>query len=135
MKKSKSFLIADPDKHGVDLFASLLKEFSPDAVVHTVSDGAQAVEWLDSCQPSALPDAIIMDYSMPNMNGAEVLDHICRKPRYHLLAKFILSAVSDKEYMDGCLHKGAIEYFIKPEETTGLRSIASRITRYVKAIS
>ena len=135
MKNTVNFLIADPDRAGVDLFASLLKEISPDAVVHTVSDGAEAVEWLEACQEAALPDAIIMDYNMPKMNGADVLDHICRKPRYHLLAKFILSAVSDKAYMDGCLHKGAIEYFIKPSGLTGLRAIAARITRYLKTIS
>jgi CheY-like chemotaxis protein len=135
MKKIVRFLVADDDRDDLELFASLLKELSPDAVIITVGDGTEVMAWLAACQEELLPDALIMDYNMPRMNAAQVLDSICGQPKYFGLAKFILSTSSQQEYIDGCLNKGAIDYFVKPNSVEGLRNIAVRITAFINRVS
>jgi CheY-like chemotaxis protein len=135
MKKTVRFLVADDDRDDLELFTSLLKEAAPDAVIIKVKDGTDVVAWLAECPEVLLPDALVMDYNMPKMNAAQVLDRICGQPKYFGLAKFILSTSSQKEYVDGCLKKGAIEYFIKSNHVEGLRNIAARITAFITRVS
>jgi CheY-like chemotaxis protein len=135
MKKPWSFLIADDDPDDRDLFASILRELSADVTIQSVSDGTEVMAYLDTCPERYLPDVLILDYNMPRMSAPQVLDSICGKPKYYGMAKFILSTSADKQYIDGCLKKGAIEYFQKPPRVAALRAIAVKIIQYLNAIS
>ena len=124
------FLLADDDADDSSIFETILHELSPNAVIHTVDDGRKAVEYLESCPEEYLPRVIILDYNMPLMNGHEVLSWLCSRPRYHGIDKFIWSTSSEQHFIDACLNKGAVEYFVKPASYDGTIAIVQKIINY-----
>jgi CheY-like chemotaxis protein len=135
MTKPLSFLIADDDQDDRELFESILRQEAPDAIVTAVADGTEVLSYLKSCPELYLPDALILDYNMPLMTGAQVLDAICSDPKYYGVAKFMLSTSSQPEYKDGCIKKGAIEYFVKATNIVDTTMIANEIISYCRKLA
>jgi CheY-like chemotaxis protein len=134
MIESLRFLMADDDKDDSSLFESILHELAPGAVIHSVEDGRKAAEYLESCAEEYLPRVIILDYNMPVMSGPDVLSWLCSRPRYHGIDKFIWSTSSDPHYIDGCINKGAVEYFVKPASYEGTVAIVQKILDYANRL-
>jgi CheY-like chemotaxis protein len=128
--KKLSFLLADDDSDDCEFFQQAMDELSPDAVLKIVNDGRTAIEYLDTCHDDLLPCALILDYNMPLLNGPGVLDWLCGKPRFNGIDKFIWSTAGQPEYIDGCLGKGAIKYFVKPSNDSGTLEIAREIISF-----
>jgi DNA-binding NarL/FixJ family response regulator len=83
-------------------------------IVGTASNGQEAVDQaLMSC-----PDVIIMDISMPVMNGIEATKHICKMCSNTKVA--ILSMHHTTEYMQRALEAGAVGYLLKDSAGTEL---------------
>ena len=85
-----------------------LLESTPDIeVVDTASNGIEAVAKARSHQP----DVVIIDISMPFMNGIEATQQIHETcPHTHVLG---LSIFPDKEYVQSALQAGAQGYVLK----------------------
>lgn len=100
-----------------------LIEGQPDlSVVGEASDGVEAVELAQSCQP----DVVVMDLSMPRLNGVEATQqlHVCC-PQVQVL---VLSVHEDATYLRRVLEAGATGYVLKhaaPESLIGaIRQVA-----------
>lgn len=99
-----------------------LLETTPDMeVVATASNGIEAVARARLLQP----DIVILDLSMPLMNGIEATKQICAScPRTRVLA---LSIYDSPEYVQSAVQAGARGYVLKdkiPEELlTAIRSL------------
>jgi DNA-binding NarL/FixJ family response regulator len=86
---------------------SLLESMPDIEVVDTASNGIEAVAKARSLQP----DVVIIDISMPFMNGIEATQQIHEScPRTHVLG---LSIFRDKEYVQSALEAGAQGYVLK----------------------
>lgn len=87
-----------------------LLESTPDiVVVDTAANGVEAVAKARSCQP----DVVIVDISMPFMNGIEATRQICEScPRAHVLE---LSIFPDREFVQSALQAGAYGYLLKDQ--------------------
>ena len=72
--------------------------------------GAQAMEIMQK----DCPDMIFLDYEMPLINGKMVLRVIRSNQRYEKLPVVILSAVSDREYIEELLKLKPDGYLLKP---------------------
>lgn len=85
-----------------------LLESTPDIeVVDTASNGIEAVAKANSLHP----DVVIIDISMPFMDGIEATKQICECcPQTHIL---VLSLYPDKEYIRSALQAGAHGYILK----------------------
>jgi two-component system response regulator AtoC/two-component system nitrogen regulation response regulator NtrX len=68
------------------------------------------------------PDLIIMDISMPKMDGMEALDEICRLPSPPLVI-MVTAHGSERTAVDA-MKKGAYDYIAKPYEVDELRLVA-----------
>jgi DNA-binding NarL/FixJ family response regulator len=83
-----------------------------DADIETVgeaSDGRMAL----SLVKSLAPDVVLMDVSMPVMNGIEATRLISAEHGH--VRVIALSTYSDKEYVDAMLAAGACGYVLKSE--------------------
>lgn len=80
-------LIADDDSDARETVADILRDEGFDVV--TAQDGQDAVEWMDH---SPRPAAILLDLSMPRMNGREVLKWLRRHRRFAAVPVCIISA-------------------------------------------
>ncbi len=100
----------------------LLLEQEPDfTVVGDTGDGHAAIAMLDSTEP----DILLLDISMPSMNGLEVASEV--KKKYPNCKMVMLTMHESEEYFFRSLTAGASGYVVKgadPQELlTALRSV------------
>jgi CheY-like chemotaxis protein len=123
-------LAADDDLEDLDLIEDAIRKFEPDAIFHKVTNGKAVIEFLEVQPDSELPCLIIVDYNMPELNGAEVLAQICVEPRYEKIPKVVLSTSSAKLHIHECMNNGATEYFIKPDNVHELHATVKKKLSY-----
>lgn len=127
MKSKPVLLLADDDADDKEFFEETLRKVDLNAVLVYAADGTRATRYLEACAKEDLPCAVILDYNMPNMNGPQVLDWMGAQQRFAGIAKFVWSTAAQKEYIDTCLKKGALEYFVKPNDHRGLVLVVTKI--------
>jgi DNA-binding NarL/FixJ family response regulator len=79
-------------------------------VVGGAVDGAQAVALADEHRP----DVVLMDLSMPNMNGIEATKQILESNA--AVQVVVLTSFADREQIEAALDAGAIGYLLKDAE-------------------
>jgi len=97
---------------------SLLDSEADIEVVAEAEDGREAVEKVELCQP----DIVLMDNSMPSLNGLEATRQI--KKRFPEVKVLILTMYTNEEYVFKYLQAGASGYLVKK---TGLSELVSAI--------
>lgn len=107
MNKKTRILLADDHTVVRNGFRMILGSQSDLEVVGEASNGREAVELALSAQP----DVIVMDVTMPELNGIEATRRICEAaPRTRILA---LSMHKDAVYVREILRAGAKGYLLK----------------------
>jgi len=77
------------------------------------------------------PDGVLLDLSMPDMDGDEVLARLQRDPRTASIPVLIVS--SETERADACLERGALASLHKPVAAARLVSEVERVLEQVRA--
>jgi signal transduction histidine kinase/DNA-binding LacI/PurR family transcriptional regulator/AraC-like DNA-binding protein len=80
-------LIVDDDPQAREVYSRLISEKLPGFPVAMAEDGSAALEWLERETPSLM----ILDLSMPNVDGFTVLEHLRANPRTHMTPVFVLT--------------------------------------------
>jgi CheY-like chemotaxis protein len=124
---NRCILLADDDGDDQDLLRESILQHRPSAQIKVVSNGPQVLAWLDECPDEQLPAMLILDYKMPILNAAQVLDELNAKIRYAGLPKVVWSTSSNRKHVDECLSKGALGYYPKPNDVTELAAITVSI--------
>jgi CheY-like chemotaxis protein len=127
MKDSYTILLADDDPDDQELIVHAFTEVSPSFRLHIVNDGKEAIDFLSTVSDSKLPCLIVLDYNMPELNGAQVLLKLTNDKRYEAIPKVILSTSSNPKYIQDCLHKGAHAYRVKPDNFAQLVVLAKEM--------
>lgn len=73
-------------------------------------NGRQALEMMRA-QPF---DLVLLDMTMPEMNGDEVLEHLKADPTLRHIPVIVISAQEDIESVVQCIELGAEDYLVKP---------------------
>jgi len=102
---------------------SLLEKETDMEVVGEVADGRKALELVREL----VPDIVVMDISMPNLNGIEATHQITKElPNVKVIA---LSIHSDRRFVAGMLKAGASGYILKDclfdEFVRAIRTVAT----------
>ena len=80
--------------------------------------GAEALKCLnDAPEPF---DCILLDIRMPNLSGIDLLKQIRKIPEYRATPIIMLTALSEKSYIDESFANGATDYLTKPLDATDL---------------
>jgi DNA-binding NarL/FixJ family response regulator len=107
-------LIADDHSMVRDGVKNLINQNKDLVVIGEASSGTQTLELFESLSP----DLLIIDISMPDMNGMEVSKNILAKnPNANIV---ILSMYDDEDYISRCLEYGVKGYVIKNESGSEL---------------
>lgn len=105
--KKKVFVIDDKPE-----IIQLLKLFlSKDFEVSTAEDGLDALSQL---QNGYLPDIIVCDWNMPEIDGYEFLKQVKTSGAFNSIPVIILSSVDKSSERIKMLKLGARDYMIKP---------------------
>lgn len=79
--------------------------------VTTKEDGLQALAWL---QGGSIPDLIITDLQMPNMDGVEFIRRVKESGFFRNIPVVVLSSKDSSNDRIKCLKMGAEDYLVKP---------------------
>lgn len=75
--------------------------------------GDEALSLLDQLDP----DLVLLDVSMPGMDGLTLLELLRQNPRWQSLPVVMLTAISDEVSIGRARRLGACEYLVKAEFT------------------
>lgn len=91
--------------------------------VVTASNGLEALEQVAACQP----DMLLLDVSMPEMGGLEVLERL--RLQQQDVAIIMTTAFGSEQVAIEALRRGADDYLRKPFETPEFRAVIERTVR------
>jgi len=108
MTQKNQILIIDDDKAISQLLEKL---FEKDYNVVSKHDGMSAMQWLTL---GNLPDLIISDLDMPNINGEEFILNLKSSGYFNQVPFIVITGYSNKEQKLRCMRLGVHDYFEKP---------------------
>ncbi|MGK7872336.1 MAG: response regulator transcription factor [Xenococcaceae cyanobacterium] len=130
-RDSKQLLLIDDDPNLILLVKDYL-EFRGYEVI-TAENGREALEILER----QIPDMIVCDVMMPEMDGYALVEHIRQEPRTNWIPVLFLSAKGQSQDRVKGLNTGADVYMVKPFEPEELVAQveaslkqANRLSRY-----
>lgn len=115
-------LIIEDDFRVADINRQFIEQsdgFSVAAICHNAAD---SLAFLDS--QSTLPDLVLLDAYIPDVNGLELLWEIRR--RYRSIDIVMLTAAREVETIQEALRGGVFDYLIKPIESSRMSQMLQR---------
>lgn len=124
-EREKSILIVD-DSEIFLMYTSMLLHRMGYEKIESARNGAEALELLKIL----MPDAILLDIRMPEMDGITALRHIKNDKRISNTPVIIVTVISDKETYDECIRLGCSGYLTKPVKVTELNDALNNCITY-----
>ena len=113
----KTILVVEDDGFLLSMYATKLN--LENYKVLQATTGVQALKMI----VKDLPDLILLDLKLPEMDGFEVLKNIKANQETSKIPVIVLTNYSEKEHIDQCFTLGADDYLIKahfvPSEVVG----------------
>lgn len=100
-------MIVDDDPGTIRVLAEILKEVGK---IHFTTRGADAL----ALAQTALPDLILLDVEMPDLDGFAVCEQLKRDPHFRDVPIMFVTSHEDMEMESRALTSGAIDFIHKP---------------------
>jgi CheY-like chemotaxis protein len=114
----KKVMIVDDDVRNVFSLTSVLEQHG--MTVSFAENGRDALAMLDG---GIMPDVVLMDVMMPEMDGYETMRAIRERPALRSLPIIALTAKAMKGDREKCIAAGASDYITKPVDVEQLLSL------------
>lgn len=106
-EEKASILVVDDDVMNLRIAEKMLEERYH---IDCVKSGREALGFLEV----SIPNLILLDLHMPEMDGFEVLERLQAEERYRSIPVIFLTADNDRETEVKGFRKGALDFIIKP---------------------
>jgi len=129
-------LLAEDDDNDVLLFTRAIKNTGLTCEIKSVSDGQQAIDYLERNPPFAdkqtfpFPRFLILDLKMPRKTGFEVLEWLQEHPECRIIPTIVFSSSKIADDVTRAYQLGANSYFTKPNDYEELKSIFQILLNY-----
>lgn len=87
--------------------------------IELARNASEALLAIDSL--SGTFDCLLLDIQMPMISGVDLCEIIRKNPEYSSVPIVMLTAMSDRKYLDSAFSKGATDYICKPFDFMDLR--------------
>jgi len=124
-ERSKKILIVDDSETFLMYVAILLRRMGYDKVI-PASNGLEALKLLRLM----MPDIVILDITMPQMDGVTVLRHIKGDEHTSKIPVIMASVKSDRQSHEECERLGCSGYITKPVKITALNDMLNQFITY-----
>jgi len=110
----KRILVVDDEPGQVMVVSKFLKHNGYEVI--TANDGLECIAKAEN----ELPDLILLDNVMPNMDGQTALGKLRASKKTKDIPVIMVTALSDEENIASAQKGGAVEYVVKPFDYTVL---------------
>lgn len=125
----KYILLGEDDIDDQEILEEIFLSVDPTFTLHFISNGKKLVSHL--AEPNeTMPCLIVLDYNMPELNGAEILKGLVDNHRVKKIPKIIWSTSNAPAYKKLCLELGASDYLVKPSKINMLEDMVRRMLLY-----
>jgi len=104
----EKILVVDDEQDIVTIIGKVLKKNGYEVI--TANDGLECIGKVES----ELPDLILLDNVMPNMDGRAVLSRLKASKKTENIPVIMVTALADEEHINSAQKGGAVEYIVKP---------------------
>ena len=122
-KDKQSILLVEDDEDIRFLLKDLLRE---DYIIHEAADGLEAIGLIEKL----IPDLVICDVMMPNMNGLELCNRVKNTSATCHIPFLILSARGSEDHRLEGYEVGADAYIAKPFQASHLKTRVRKLIEY-----
>ena len=129
----KRIMLAEDDEDDKWIFTEIMKGLTADGNIHfdAVDNGLQIMQALEN--NAELPDLVILDQNMPQLNGKETLELIKKSERFNHIPVVIYSTYNDSRLSKECVNIGATQIITKPDTFEGFKEmIEMLVDKYCK---
>jgi len=118
MNKNNILMLVEDDEAHAELTVYALEETGNTIIV--MKDGREAVNYLMNQEEWSgnlnrpIPNLILLDLKMPNMNGKQVLKEVKGDDRFKSIPVVMLTSSGLESDMKECYELGADSYIVKP---------------------
>jgi CheY-like chemotaxis protein len=118
-------LIVDDEKMNLELLSGILR---PDYAVYMAKNGPTAIEITNKC----LPDIILLDVLMPDMNGFEVFEALKASDTTRHIPVIFITGLDSVEDEEKGLDMGAADFIHKP---FSVKIVQSRVRNQMQFVN
>lgn len=108
--ENPTILVAEDNPVNMMLMRSILRKNVPDGNMIEASNGLEAVRYCEE----TIPDIILMDIQMPEMNGYEATQAIRKLPLQKRIPIVAITAGNVKGEKEKCMEAGMDDFLVKP---------------------
>ena len=121
---SKFILLGEDDADDQEMLKEVFTSIDISFVLFFVNNGKEILSALEKLKDDMMPCLIVLDYNMPGLNGADILQELSTNERYKNIPKVVWSTAGSEKFKKICLELGAVDYVIKPNNVIGLEEVA-----------
>ncbi len=130
LPNSRTIFLAEDDIDDQEFLKDALQTIDPAIQLVSFSSGLKFISRLSETDDQHLPCLIVLDYNIPEINGAEILEQLRKQDRYATIPKVVWSTSDSQLYRQNCLSCGARAYLVKPSSISGITEIAKEMLRF-----
>ena len=129
-------IVADDDPDDRIFIGEAFAEAKLQAEISYAKDGEELMQYLrrtgafEHLKGETLPNIILLDLNMPEMDGYEVLSELKSDPDLKRIPVIVLTTSKAEEDILGTYDLGVNSFITKPVSFEGLKSIANTIGKY-----
>jgi CheY-like chemotaxis protein len=122
--------LAEDDLDDQELLIEAFTTHSRSLTIETATNGKKAVVFLEGLPDSFLPCLIVLDFNLPEIDGAQILKLLSENNRFIKIPKVVWSTSTSPVYKELCLELGAHAYYVKPTDISSIHSLAREMLEF-----
>ena len=126
---AKFILLGEDDIDDQEILEEIFSTIDTSCNLQFFNSGRKVISHLENADDD-LPCLIVLDFNMPELNGAEILKILSRNQKLKPIPKIIWSTSNAPVYKAMCLELGASDYLVKPSKINELENMVKHMLSY-----
>jgi chemotaxis family two-component system response regulator Rcp1 len=130
MTRTIEILLVEDNPADVRLTKEALRESRLSTALNVVGDGVAAIDYLEHSGPSGttpIPDLVLLDLNLPNLDGREVLARIKDHERWKMIPVLVLTTSGAEVDIQECYALHVNCYITKPHAYQAFMEVIKQI--------